>query len=100
MAARGTRRVRSRARAAGEDSKRASVAIGRGLRASVRDKTGRGGICRSRPPAMKYARTSAAAQSQGRRTGEDVAATASASRRSWVGCSPGRVRRSACTRGA
>eukprot|EP00965_Chrysotila_dentata_P060074 1992434-Pleurochrysis_carterae.AAC.1 len=74
------------ARAAGEDSQRASVEKGRGCRASVREKTGRGGIRRRRPPAMKYARTRAVAQSQGRRAGEEVMATARASRRSPAGC--------------
>eukprot|EP00965_Chrysotila_dentata_P026988 895745-Pleurochrysis_carterae.AAC.2 len=100
MAARGTRRVRSRAWAAGEDSQRASAETGRGLRASVRENNGRGGIRRRHTPAMKYARTRAAAQSQGRRAGEDVTAMARASRRSPAGCRPGRMRRSASTRGA
>eukprot|EP00965_Chrysotila_dentata_P244523 6206027-Pleurochrysis_carterae.AAC.5 len=50
MTDRGTRRARWRARAAGDDSRRASVAMGRGLRASVRVKTGGAGTRRRRPP--------------------------------------------------
>eukprot|EP00965_Chrysotila_dentata_P124819 4126602-Pleurochrysis_carterae.AAC.2 len=50
---------------------------------------GRGGLSAATPSAMKYARTSTAAQSQGRRNGDEVTATASASDRSRVECDSG-----------